>query len=75
MRFSSQYLRFLLPIIPPTVPRSSYIIGDWYNEPNLADIPSGLSLTPYQNIKKELPRGLRLEPRGPQIRYLHETFN
>jgi hypothetical protein len=39
-------LRFPLPIlIPPTAPYSSIIRG-WYNRPTVADVPSGLSLTP-----------------------------
>jgi hypothetical protein len=29
-----QALRFTLPLIPPTVPHSSFIIRDWYNRPN-----------------------------------------
>jgi hypothetical protein len=40
-------LRFPLPIlIPPTAPQSSSIIRGWYNRPTVADVPSGLSLTP-----------------------------
>jgi hypothetical protein len=38
-------LRF--PLIPPTAPQSSSsIIRGWYNRPTVADVPSGLSLTP-----------------------------
>jgi hypothetical protein len=43
-------LRFPLPIlIPPTAPHSSSssIIWCWYNRPVVADVPSGLSLTPH----------------------------
>jgi hypothetical protein len=41
-------LRFPLPIlIPPTAPHSSSsIIRGWYNRPIVADVKSGLSLTP-----------------------------
>jgi hypothetical protein len=47
-------LRFPLPIlIPPTAPHSSSIIWGWYNRPVVADVPSGLSLTPPQETKKK----------------------
>jgi hypothetical protein len=45
-------LRFPLPIfIPQIAPQSpsSHILG-WYNKPVLADVPSGLSLTPLRII-------------------------
>jgi hypothetical protein len=47
-------LRFPLPIlIPPTAPlSSSSIIRGWYNRSTVADVPSGLSLTPPREIKK-----------------------
>jgi hypothetical protein len=46
-------LRFPLPIlIPPTVSCSSSIIRGSYNRKTVADVPSGLSLTPSQEIKK-----------------------
>jgi hypothetical protein len=42
-------LRFPLSIIiPPTAPHSSAIGRGWYNRPVVADVPSGLSLTPPQ---------------------------
>jgi hypothetical protein len=45
-------LRFPLPIlIPPTVPHSLSIIRGCYNRKTVADVPSGLSLTPPQEIK------------------------
>jgi hypothetical protein len=42
-----QVLRFPLPIfIPPIAPQSpSPIIWGWYNRPEVAAVPSGLSLT------------------------------
>jgi hypothetical protein len=48
-------LRFLLPIlIPPTAPQSSSsIIRGWYSRPTMADVPSGLSLTPPRETKKK----------------------
>jgi hypothetical protein len=48
-------LRFSLTIlIPPTAPHSSSIIRGWYNRAIVADVPSGLSLTPPEEIKKKL---------------------
>jgi hypothetical protein len=49
-------LRFPLPIlIPPTAPQSSsLIIRGWYNRPTVADVPSGLRLTPPRETKKNL---------------------
>jgi hypothetical protein len=44
-------LFFPLPIIPPTA--SSSIIRGWYNRPVMADVPSGLILTPP--LRKEIP--------------------
>jgi hypothetical protein len=42
-------IRFPLPIlIPPVAPHSSFLIRGWYNRPVVADVPSGLSLTPPQ---------------------------
>jgi hypothetical protein len=47
-------LRFPLPIfIPPIAPQSSSIIWGWYNRPEVAAVPSGLSLTPLR-IKKDV---------------------
>jgi hypothetical protein len=51
-------LRFTLPIIPPTAPRSpsssSSIIKGWYNSPNIvADVPNGLN--PPKKLKKVMP--------------------
>jgi hypothetical protein len=47
-------LRFPLPILsPPTAPYSSSIILGWYNRPTVADVPSGLSLTPPRETKKK----------------------
>jgi hypothetical protein len=45
-------LRFPLPIsIPPITPQSpSSIIWGWYNMPEVAAVPSGLSLTPLRAI-------------------------
>jgi hypothetical protein len=47
-------LRFPLPIfIPPVSPQSpSSIIWGWYNGPEVAAVPSGLSPTPLTIIKK-----------------------
>jgi hypothetical protein len=47
-------LRFPLPIfIPPIAPQSpSSMIWGWYNRPEVAAVPSGLSLTPLRIIKK-----------------------
>jgi hypothetical protein len=46
-------LRFPLPIfILPIAPKSpSSIIQGWYNKPIVTAVPSGLSLTPPQEIK------------------------
>jgi hypothetical protein len=42
-------LRFPLPIlIPPTVPHTSFMARGWYIGQSVADVPSGLSLTPPQ---------------------------
>jgi hypothetical protein len=41
-------LRYLLPIISPTAPHLSSIFRGWYNRTIVADVPSGLSLTPTQ---------------------------
>jgi hypothetical protein len=47
-------LGFPLPIlIPQTAPYSSIIWG-WYNRPVVADVPSGLSLTPPQETERKL---------------------
>jgi hypothetical protein len=47
-------LRFFLPIfIPPIAPQSpSSIIWGWYNRPEVAAVPSGLSVTPLKIKKK-----------------------
>jgi hypothetical protein len=49
-------LRFSLPIfIPPIAPQSSSsIIWGWYNRPEVAAVPSGLSPTPLIIIIKKL---------------------
>jgi hypothetical protein len=49
-------LRFPLPIfIPPIGPQSpSSIIWDWYNRPEEAAVPSGLSLTPGARERKTI---------------------
>jgi hypothetical protein len=42
-----------LPIlIPPTAPHTSSILQGWYNR-SVADVPSGLSLTPPQETEKK----------------------
>jgi hypothetical protein len=48
-------LPFPLPtFIPPNAPQSSSsIIRGWYNRPTVADVPSGLSLTPPRESKKK----------------------
>jgi hypothetical protein len=47
-------LRFPLPIlIPPTASHSSSTIWGWYNRPTVADVSSGLSLTPPRETKKK----------------------
>jgi hypothetical protein len=50
-------LRFLLPIfIPPIAPQSpSSIIWGLYNTPEVAAVPSGLSPTPTNNKKNNIP--------------------
>jgi hypothetical protein len=52
---------FPLPIfIPPIAPQSpSPIIWGWYNRPEVAAVPSGLSLTPKSNNKKNNSFSLR----------------
>jgi hypothetical protein len=48
--------RFPLPIIPPTAPHSpSSNVCGWY----VADVPSGLRLTPPQETKKKKKNKLR----------------
>jgi hypothetical protein len=48
-------LRFPLPIlIRPTAPLSSPIIRGWYSRSVVADVRSGLSLTPLQTTEKLL---------------------
>jgi hypothetical protein len=51
-------LRFPLPIlIPPTSPySSSSIIRGWYNRTTVADVPSGLSLTPPRELNFKNPQ-------------------
>jgi hypothetical protein len=45
-------LRFPLPVpIPPTAPHLP-TIRDWYKTPTVADVPSGLSLTPPKETGK-----------------------
>jgi hypothetical protein len=59
-------LRFPLPIIiPPTAPHSSSIIRGCTIGQLVADVPSGLSLTPHQETKKKLfvGDGVGLRPR------------
>jgi hypothetical protein len=49
-------LRFPLPVfITPISPQSQLsIIWDWYNRPEVAAVPSGLSLTPLITKKVEI---------------------
>jgi hypothetical protein len=46
-------LRFPLPIIPPTAPHSLSIIRTGIIGQTVADVPSGLSLTPLQETKNK----------------------
>jgi hypothetical protein len=43
-------------LIPPSAPHSSSIVRGWYNRSVVADVPSGLSLTPPQETKRKLSR-------------------
>jgi hypothetical protein len=52
-QFFFQVFRFLLPIlIPPTAPHSSLSSGAGTIGQLVADVPSGLSLTPPKETKK-----------------------
>jgi hypothetical protein len=49
----SEYFGFPANFIPPVAPQSpSSIIWGWHNRPEVAAIPSGLSLTQLRIIKK-----------------------
>jgi hypothetical protein len=66
---SLRVFRFPLPIfIPSTLPYSSSINRGWYKRPVVADVPNGLSLTPPQEIKKNVNTDITL------LAYTHSQY-